>query len=91
MSTRAHVFISGKVQGVFFRSGTRSVAIELGIKGWVRNREDGMVEAVFEGEKEIIEEMIKWCRKGPEMADVSDVEVAWEEYTNEFTGFDVRH
>lgn len=90
MNIRRHVIISGKVQGVFFRSSTKSVAIKLDITGWVRNRVDGMVEAVFEGEKENIEQIINWCRKGPELAIVSDVEVISERYTGEFKSFDVR-
>jgi acylphosphatase len=90
MNIRCHVIISGKVQGVFFRSSTKSVAIELDITGWVRNRVDGVVEAVFEGEKENIEQMIDWCRKGPDLARVMDVKVISERYTGEFKSFEVR-
>ncbi len=90
MNIRRHVIISGKVQGVFFRSSTKNVAIELDITGWVRNRVDGMVEAVFEGEKENIEQMIDWCRKGPELARVMDVEIKSERYAGEFKSFEVR-
>jgi acylphosphatase len=90
MKIRFHVIISGKVQGVFFRSKTKRTAIELDITGWVRNLADGRVEAVFEGEKENIERMINWCRKGPELARVTDVVVISERYTWEFKSFDVR-
>lgn len=90
MNIRCRVIISGKVQGVFFRSSTKSAAVELDITGWVRNRPDGMVEVVFEGEKGNVEQMIDWCRKGPELARVTDVEVISERYTGEFKSFEVR-
>ncbi|MFQ6050446.1 MAG: acylphosphatase [Candidatus Hydrothermarchaeota archaeon] len=91
MEVRAHVFISGRVQGVFFRSHTRRTAIDLGITGWVRNLRDGRVEAVFEGEKDKVERMINWCRRGPPHAKVTSVDVKWEEYKGEFDGFEVRY
>ncbi len=90
MNTRVHVFISGIVQGVFFRSSTKDKAGELGISGWVRNLSDGRVEAVFEGEKENVEKMVDWCRKGPEYARVSGVDVIPEQYRGEFSGFLLR-
>ena len=90
MNARVHVFISGKVQGVFFRSGTKDTAEELGITGWVRNLPDGRVEAVFEGEKDRVDKMVEWCRKGPAHSQVSDVEVIPGQYSGEFNGFMVR-
>jgi acylphosphatase len=90
MNTRVHVFVSGKVQGVFFRSGTKNKAEELGLAGWVRNLSDGRVEAVFEGEEGKVEKMIEWCRKGPEYARVATVEVIPEQYKEEFSGFLMR-
>lgn len=75
---RVHVVISGKVQGVGFRASTRRRANNLELAGWVKNREND-VEAVFEGEKENIEEMLEWCQKGPSLARVMDVEVEEEE------------
>ncbi len=90
MNVRVHVFISGKVQGVFFRSSTKDKAEELGICGWVRNLADGRVEAVFEGEEGSVKRMVEWCRKGPEYARVDDVEVMSENYTREFKGFALR-
>ena len=90
MNNRVRVFISGIVQGVFFRSSTRDKAGELGICGWVRNLADGRVEAVFEGEEEKVEKMVEWCRKGPEYARVSAVDVIPEEYKGEFSGFLLR-
>lgn len=89
--TRAHVLIKGRVQGVFFRGEASEEAQRLGLSGWVRNKWDGSVEAVFEGEKVAIEEMISWCHKGPPSAIVREVEVKWEEYKGEFTSFSIRY
>ena len=86
---RAHVIIKGRVQGVFFRSSTQDEAIRLGLTGWVRNCPDGSVEAVFEGDKKVIEEIIKWCHKGPPWARVNEVKVSWEPYQGEFIRFSV--
>lgn len=87
MKVRAHLFISGRVQGVFFRDSTRREALKRGITGWVRNLPDGRVEAVFEGDKEMVEDMIQWCHKGPEIAKVIFVKVIWENYMGEFSNF----
>ena len=89
--TRAHVLIKGRVQGVFFRAETCSEASKLGITGWVKNRWDGRVEAVFEGEEQAVEKMIAWCYQGPPAAIVEDVEIKWEEYKGEFTHFSIRY
>ncbi len=85
------MLISGKVQGVWYRATTKEKAEELGIKGWVRNTSDGKVEAVFEGDQNNIEEMIKWCKKGPDFANVIDVDVNPEELSEEFEGFNIRY
>jgi acylphosphatase len=90
MNIRALVLVSGKVQGVFFRSSTQDKAEELGLSGWVRNLPDGRVEAVFEGEKEDVDKMVEWCRKGPEYAKVTGVEIIMEEYKGEFNAFLLR-
>lgn len=90
MNCRVYVLVSGKVQGVFFRSGTKKIADELHLTGWVRNKDDGRVEAVFEGEKEIVDKIVEWCRKGPDYADVKDIQVISEKYIGEFTDFSVR-
>jgi acylphosphatase len=87
---RAHIWISGIVQGVFFRYSTRQKAAELGISGWVRNCLDGRVETVIEGEAEKVKKMIGWCRKGPPQASVTEVKTTWEEYKGEFSGFYIR-
>lgn len=90
MMVRAHIFVSGRVQGVFFRFETRRLARNLGVSGWVRNRGDGRVEAVLEGEREDVERMIEFCRRGPPGARVSGVEVVWEDYTGGFEKFSIR-
>ncbi|MEM1515330.1 MAG: acylphosphatase [Candidatus Bathyarchaeia archaeon] len=87
MKVRAHVFVSGRVQGVFFRHETKLRAIRNKVTGWVRNLPDGRVEAVFEGEKEAVEAMIEFCRRGPLGAKVEEVEVIWEKPANEFKDF----
>jgi len=91
MNIRVHVFISGKVQGVFFRSSTKEKARELRLTGWVRNLDDGRVEAVFEGEKEVVGEMVQWAGRGPENANVADVEMIPESYKGEFKDFTLRY
>lgn len=87
---RAHLHISGIVQGVGYRWHARREAQGLGLTGWVRNLDDGRVEAVLQGAREQVERMIKWCYRGPEEARVSDIEVAYEEPDSEFTDFGVR-
>ena len=88
---KAHVLIRGRVQGVFFRAETCSQAHRLGIVGWVKNRWDGRVEAVLEGEEKSVQKMIGWCYKGPPASIVEDVEVKWEDYKGEFTSFSIRY
>jgi acylphosphatase len=90
MKSRARVYVSGMVQGVFFRYHTQELARRLGVAGWVRNTRDGGVEAVFEGERKLVEEMIKFCRKGPPSARVTSVEVKWERPKGEFSSFEIR-
>lgn len=88
--TRRHVIVSGRVHGVFFRDTTRREAERLGVDGWVRNRDDGTVEAVFEGPLAAIEAMLDFCRRGPERADVDRIEVAVTQPLEGLTGFEVR-
>jgi len=90
MKEAVHVFVSGMVQGVFYRSWTEETAEELGLKGWVRNLPDGRVEALFEGEKSRVERMIELCRKGPPHAKVESVQVR-KERPSDFERFEVRH
>jgi acylphosphatase len=91
MKARAHVFVSGRVQGVFFRSETKHEAESRGVKGWVRNLSDGRVEAVFEGEEEAVKAVIEFCRRGPLEAIVASVDLAWENYTGEFDDFKIKY
>ncbi|MFQ5753655.1 MAG: acylphosphatase [bacterium] len=88
---RLHVIVEGRVQGVFFRAGTREKACSLGLGGWVRNCLDGRVEAVFEGDRVVVEQILKWCRKGPPGAIVRNVEDNWEEATGEFETFSINY
>ena len=80
---RTHVFIYGRVQGVFFRQSTFEHAQLLGLTGFVRNRFNGSVEALFEGDEQIVSEMIEWCHHGPQYASVQGVEVVSDENFNE--------
>lgn len=75
--------VGGSVQGVFFRVGCYEEARRLGVSGWVRNREDGAVEGVFEGAAESVASLIEWCRTGPPGAHVTDVDVVWEQPRSE--------
>ena len=87
---RAHVFVSGTVQGVYYRANTRDTARERGVDGWVRNLEDGRVEAVFEGDDPDVEAMIEWCHTGSPQAVVDDVDVEYEPPEGE-SGFEIRY
>jgi acylphosphatase len=89
--TRCHILVSGRVQGVFFRQNTLEKAKALGLKGWVRNTKDGKVEAVFEGEKEKIERILEWMKKGPPLARVDGLEIEWENFKGEFDDFEIRY
>lgn len=90
MSVRAHVLFFGKVQGVFFRDNTRRKAQTLGVSGWVRNLPDGSVEAVMEGDRVRVEELIEWCRTGLPYSHVTEVKLGWEDFSDEFGSFEVR-
>lgn len=87
---RAHVYVSGRVQGVYFREYTRREAHKVGVTGWVRNLWDGRVEAIFEGPRQAVEHMVRWCHRGSPRAYVEHVEVHYESCTGEFTTFTVR-
>ena len=88
---RIHVFISGRVQGVFFRASTQKTARDYNLTGWVRNYPDGRVEAVFEGENTGVDAMLEWCKKGPPYAIVRNVEVIEESYKGEFKNFSITY
>ena len=82
-SHRARVNVHGRVQGVFFRADTRRMAQSLKLAGWVRNMDDGTVEAAFEGTRQSVEAAIEWCGHGPPSAVVDNVDVTWEEPAGE--------
>ena len=86
---RAHVFVSGRVQGVYYRATTRDTAREKGVDGWVRNLDDGRVEAVFEGPEGDVRDMVAWCETGSRAADVDDVDAEYGEPEGA-EGFEVR-
>lgn len=89
MFVRAHIIVSGLVQGVFYRRFVQMNATALELNGWVKNLYDGRVELVTEGERGMIEELIKQLKVGPSNADVKGVGTEWERYTGEFKGFNI--
>ncbi|MFW6131067.1 MAG: acylphosphatase [Candidatus Aminicenantaceae bacterium] len=91
MNSRAHIFVSGRVQGVCFRAYTERWASSMGLKGWVRNLSDGRVEVMAEGKEDKIEELIANLKKGPPSARVEDVSVDWQEYKGEFDTFRITY
>lgn len=84
---RAHVFIDGRVQGVNFRAYTCDQARGAGADGWVRNLDDGRVEAVFEGPRPVVQRLVSWCYSGPSSARVDHVEITWEQPIDQEEGF----
>ncbi|NLI32698.1 MAG: acylphosphatase [Deltaproteobacteria bacterium] len=88
---RVHVWIRGRVQGVYFRAYTRDTALREGVTGWVRNLPDGRVEAVFEGEAEKVQRMLAWCREGSPLGRVDHVDHQEEEYKGEYQGFEISY
>ncbi len=91
IKARAHVIVSGRVQGVFFRSLTKRKADSSDVKGWVCNLPDGRVEAVFEGEEAAVRALIEFSRRGPQGAIVTNVELTWEAFTGEFKKFEINY
>ncbi|RLC32703.1 acylphosphatase [Candidatus Woesebacteria bacterium] len=89
MSTRAHVFIQGRVQGVFYRVWVCTQAEGLGLTGWIKNLTDGRVEAVFEGPKDKVEEIISKCKIGPSVAGITHVDIKWEKAKKEYAGVEI--
>lgn len=87
---RAQLKITGRVQGVFYRQSAMEMANSLGVTGWARNSLDGSVEAILEGERTVIEQMIEWCQQGPPAARVTDVIVDWQDFQGEFASFGIR-
>ena len=89
MKARAHVYVSGRVQGVFFRSSVADLAESLDIAGWVRNLSDGRVETLLEGEKVSVEKVVEFCRRGPPGAYVRECDVHWEAWRGDLTEFKI--
>jgi acylphosphatase len=87
MKARAHILVSGRVQGVFFRDHTHKWARSLLVTGWVRNVDDGNVEIIAEGERENIESLISHLEEGPPLAIVENIDVDWQDYKGEFLDF----
>ncbi len=87
MADQLHVHISGRVQGVGFRDATTRRASKMGLTGWVRNLPDGRVEAVFQGNRDDLQQMLAWCQDGPGLARVEDVDVRWEEPDKTYSDF----
>lgn len=88
-SVRAHLFVTGYVQGVFYRHTAAKRARARGLTGWIRNLPDGRVEAVVEGEEQAVRDLVEWCRSGPPHASVEDIEVSWGPPQTDSSGFDV--
>ena len=87
---QAHLIIAGKVQGVFYRASCQDVAVKYGLNGWVKNLPSGEVEVLAQGNKEQIEKLIEWCKKGPPQADVIYVKIEWKEVKEKFSSFEIR-
>ena len=90
-TVRAHLTITGRVQGVAYRMSAQDEGIRLGLVGKVRNRHDGSVEAFVEGPREVVEDFVRWCRRGPPAARVAEVRVEWHEPSGEFEDFAISH
>jgi acylphosphatase len=84
---QVHLFVRGRVQGVFFRASTQREARRLGLTGWVKNRPDGAVEVLAEGEEEELKELIGWANRGPSAARVERVDVRWRSFVGDFSDF----
>ena len=87
---RASLTVNGLVQGVFFRYRAQLEGQQLGLTGWIKNNEDGTVSALVEGEKDKINEFIKWCHQGSDQAKVDEVKVNWQTYMGEFKNFEIK-
>jgi len=88
---RVRILVKGTVQGVFFRSNAKREAESLGLTGYAKNMPDGTVEVIAEGPKEKLDELVEFCKKGPEAAEVSKIDVKFEKASNEFESFEVRY
>lgn len=89
MDRRLHIVVGGRVQGVWFRASTRSLARELGLTGRVWNRDDGRVEIIAEGPEPALKNLLEWAGEGPSGARVDELESRWQEAGGEFSGFEI--
>ena len=87
---RAYIVLTGRVQGVAFRYYARNIANRHGVKGWIRNLDNGDVEVTIEGERNSVNQMIEWCKEGPSLALVEDIKIIWQSYAGDFSEFHVR-
>lgn len=88
---RVHVIVSGRVQGVFFRAYTRDEAVKLGLAGWVKNRPDGSVEALIEGDETSVEKMLRWFHRGSPHSSVKKVDITEESPVGDSSGFEIHY
>jgi acylphosphatase len=91
MVERVQLVVTGRVQGVWYRASTKQEGSRLGLTGQVRNLPDGRVEVVAEGERATLEQLVAWCRRGPPLARVTDLQASWWPATGAMTGFEVRY
>lgn len=89
-NARAHVYVKGRVQGVGFRYATAAEARRQHLRGWVRNLDSGDVEAVFEGPRSTVVDLVRWCEDGPPGAYVRNVKVSWDEPLEDLPKFEIR-
>ena len=88
---RVHIFVTGRVQGVFFRQATKVIAIKNNVTGWVKNLDDGRVEIMLEGEDRCVDPVIGWCNFGPANSRVDDIQINHENYVGKYKNFEVRY
>ena len=88
---RIHLLVSGKVQGVFFRQATKVVAIKNNVTGWVKNLENGEVEILLEGDDKNVNSVIDWCRNGPANSRVDEVKIEQQEFSGQYSNFEVSY
>lgn len=88
---QVHIIVRGRVQGVFYRACAREEANKLNITGWTKNREDGAVEIIAEGEEKDLKRFVDWCKQGPPASNVTDIQSSFSEATNEFESFNIKY
>jgi len=88
---RLHLLIRGRVQGVFYRASSRDIAVNLSLTGWAKNNLDGSVEIIAEGDENDLKDFLKWAKKGPENAEISEIKEEWLPFKDEFDDFEIRY